>query len=187
MNPWKFFRVGSEIIRSNPLRFSSRLKKPEAQPSYHNKSAKYHSDDLIDVDYTFVSSNRPNIYNYSGREYDFGSQVPVRSQPGYPSSDFVRYFARYTSLGGRPKAAPAAYRASRLIFAPYEYYPEPENSHSQFERLIDTKEKKDPLNSYKNFLFAEDNFISRADTDRLVSPNGQGSFIKVQCQEEESC
>lgn len=62
------------------------------------------------VDPIHVHEHHPNDARQPHlHDADPGLSGPLAAPPGYPSSDFVKYFAKYTSRGGGAKEAPHSY------------------------------------------------------------------------------
>lgn len=96
---------------------------------------------------------------------------PGKAPAGYPSSDFVKYFAKYTSSGGKPKSAPHSYYSAYSGHV-HNFNFEPENAVPRSQKLVQTK--TDPFASHRNFIASGPGYLYRADTGHHTSPTGEG-------------
>lgn len=105
--------------------------------------------------------------------------TPHVAPPGYPSSDYVKYFAKFTSRGGDPKEAAHSYYRDRAGHL-YNYDVEPEFAAPRQVKLAHIQGTPsrasipDPHSSERNYVAAGKNFHSRVATGSVQSPSGNG-------------
>lgn len=83
---------------ANPIHVHEHHPNDARQPHLHDADPA-HSGPVASND-----ARQPHLH-----DADPAHSVPVAAPPGYPSSDFVKYFAQYTSRGGAAKEAPHSY------------------------------------------------------------------------------
>jgi len=130
--------------------------------------------------------------------HDHLHPAPHKSPPGYPSSDYVSYYSKYTSRGGSPTEAAHSYYRDHAGHL-YNYDVEPRFAdpkyvavaHVQgrvssslsapfpapFPALHDAdvpSAQRDPLASARNYVAAGNSYHSRMNTGPVDSPSGKG-------------
>ncbi|KAI1293751.1 hypothetical protein HDE_06386 [Halotydeus destructor] len=100
-----------------------------------------------------------------------------KAPPGYPSSDYTKYFAKYTSRGGDPKeAAHSYYRAHDGHL--YNYDVEPEFTAPRQVKLAhiraEAPRSSPSRSSQRNFVASGRSYHSSASTGEVDSPSGRG-------------
>ena len=119
---------------------------------------------------------------------------PHKAPPGFPSSDYVRYYAKYTSRGGDPQEAAHSYYRDHAGHL-YNYDVEPRFAAPRYVAEAHVRgilpaslplavlhdadspslsSPRDPLASARNVVAAGNNFHFRLETGPVSSPSGKG-------------